>query len=127
MAVTKQRPVHLDLAKIRLPGVAIASIGHRVSGVLLFLSIPVLIYILQVSLEGPQGFARAGAIADHLLFKLALVGWIWALTHHFIAGIRYLLIDADIGVERSVARQTAKLVMAAGALAAVFAVIGVLL
>jgi succinate dehydrogenase / fumarate reductase cytochrome b subunit len=127
MALTKQRPVHLDLRKIRMPGVAIMSIGHRISGVLLFLAIPILIYLLQVSLDGPAGFARAGELVNSGLFKLILIGLVWALTHHFFAGIRYLLIDIDVGIELTQARLTAKIVMALGALGAAFAIVGVLL
>ncbi len=124
MAVTKQRPVHLDLTKIRLPAVAILSIAHRISGVLLFLSIPFVIYLLQLSLASPMGYAEVQQITGHILFRLLMVVWVWSLGHHLIAGIRFLLIDVDIGVERETARFTAKLVLAIGAVIALLTAIG---
>ena len=94
-----QRPVFLDLRAIRLPIVGFLSILNRATGVLMFLSAPLLIWLLGVSLEGPEGFARAVAFLDHLLIRLWLVALFWSVTHHMLSGIRFLLIDADIGVE----------------------------
>jgi succinate dehydrogenase / fumarate reductase cytochrome b subunit len=83
------------------------SIIHRATGVVMVLSIPLLIYLLDVSLSDPDGFAQVKAIFDMGLIKLLLFMMLWALMHHLLAGIRYLLIDIDIGVDKPLFRQTA--------------------
>ncbi|MCG7964038.1 MAG: succinate dehydrogenase, cytochrome b556 subunit, partial [Candidatus Thiodiazotropha taylori] len=92
--------------KIRLPMAGIMSIIHRVTGVVMVLSIPLLIYLFDLSLSGADGFAAAKAIFDMGLVKLILFLMLWALMHHLFAGIRYLLIDIDIGVEKPLFGQT---------------------
>ena len=99
-----ERPRFLNLFKIRLPLPGVVSILHRVSGVLMVLAIPFLIYLFDLSLRGPEGFAAAAAIADMILVKLVIAVIVWGLFHHLFAGIRYLLLDMDIGVEKSQAR-----------------------
>ena len=121
------RPVFLDLTKIRLPAVGVMSICHRISGVILFLSIPLVIGLLGLSLADADGFSKAQAITDHILFKLALIGWSWALAHHFLAGVRILLIDIDVGIEKLCARASAKAVLAGGVVIAAIVAIGGLL
>jgi len=111
---TKQRPVHLNLFKIRLPIGGIMSIIHRVTGVLMFLAVPALIYLLDISLISEQGFNRAVELLHSPLGTLLLFGLMWGLMHHLLAGIRYLLIDIDLGVEKAQARQTALAVTVAG-------------
>jgi len=103
----KQRPVFLNLIKIRLPVTGVVSILHRITGILMALSIPLLIYLFDLSLRSPQGFAEAQQLLQTPLLKLILTGGAWALGHHLIAGVRFLLIDLDIGVEKLRARQTA--------------------
>jgi succinate dehydrogenase / fumarate reductase cytochrome b subunit len=107
MLDTKPRPVFLNLLKIRLPIAGIMSIIHRATGVVMVLSIPFLIYLLDISLADPDGFAQVKAIFDMGLIKLLLFLMLWALMHHLLAGIRYLLIDIDIGVDKPLFRQTA--------------------
>jgi succinate dehydrogenase / fumarate reductase cytochrome b subunit len=107
MQETNQRPVFLDLGKIRLPIAGIMSIIHRVTGVVMVLAIPLLIYLLDLSLSGSEGFAVAKGLFDSALVKIILFLFLWGLMHHFLAGIRYLLIDIDIGVEKPLFRQTA--------------------
>ncbi|MCG6965999.1 MAG: succinate dehydrogenase, cytochrome b556 subunit [Chromatiaceae bacterium] len=107
MTTTTRRPVHLNLFKIKLPIAGIMSIIHRATGVFMFLALPVLIYLLDLSLSGPAGYAEAGD-ALHGLFGTIFVFLImWSLAHHLLAGIRYLLIDVDLGVEKEIARQSA--------------------
>jgi succinate dehydrogenase / fumarate reductase cytochrome b subunit len=107
MQETKPRPVFLNLFKIRLPIAGIMSIIHRVTGVVMVLAIPLLIYLLDLSLRGPEGFANAKGLFASSFIKLVLFLFLWGLMHHFLAGIRYLLIDIDIGVEKPLFRQTA--------------------
>jgi succinate dehydrogenase / fumarate reductase cytochrome b subunit len=93
------RPKVLDLTKIRLPVPGLVSILHRISGAALFLSAGVLLYLFQESLASPESYVRFRAVADHWLAKLFLTGMLWAFLHHFFAGLRYLLLDVDIGSE----------------------------
>jgi succinate dehydrogenase / fumarate reductase, cytochrome b subunit len=113
MQQTKPRPVFLNLMQIRLPVAGIMSIIHRATGVAMVLSIPLLVYLFDLSLSGPPGFAEAAALFDNLLVKLILFLSLWGLMHHLLAGIRYLLIDIEIGVEKPLFRQTAWAVIVA--------------
>lgn len=109
--ITKQRPKYLNLVEIRLPLAGFASILHRVSGAGLFLLLPGLIYVLQLSLGTPQDFQSFRALVDHPLVKLILIGLLWAFLHHFCMGIRILLLDLHIGIELESSRISAKVVL----------------
>lgn len=101
------RPKFLNLLKIRMPVMAVTSIAHRVSGVLLFLVTPILIYTLARSLRGPEEYAAVTAILQSGWMQLfALVIW-WAVLHHLLAGIRFLLMDMDRGVRLPAAARSA--------------------
>lgn len=123
--VTQTRPKNLDLLRFRLPAVGYASIAHRVSGVLMFLAIPLFLYVLELSVSGPEGYAQVSDLMGGVVFKLIVVAMVWALTHHLCAGIRYLLLDIDIGIEKVAARQSAIVVMAIGVVAALVTFVGV--
>lgn len=111
--VTKQRPKFLTLTEIRLPLAGIASILHRASGAGMFLMLPLLIWLLQLSLgTTPESAASFKAVADNLFVRLILFGLIWAFLHHFCMGIRLLLIDLHIGVEKQQSRTSAQAVFA---------------
>ncbi len=125
MANNNKRPVFLDLTRIHQPVMAVMSIAHRIAGVLLFLAIPFAAYLLDLSLRGPESFAEARALLDHGAVKLFLWLLIWAFAHHFFAGLRYLLIDLDVGVDLATGRRTAMAALGAGA--AAFLLGGVLL
>ena len=106
--MTKPRPKFLALYQIRLPLAGIVSILHRISGAGLFLLLPLLIYTLQVSLDPqPAAVAAFQAIKGNVLVQLLLFGLCWAYLHHFCAGIRYLLLDLHIGIEKAGSRQSA--------------------
>ncbi|MDP1605930.1 MAG: succinate dehydrogenase, cytochrome b556 subunit [Rhodocyclaceae bacterium] len=109
---SKKRPKYLNLIKIKLPIAGIASILHRVSGVGLFLMLPLLVWLLELSLRSPESFEAMKQVAAHPLLKLILIGLLWALLHHFCMGIRILLIDMHIGVDRLQASSSAKMVLA---------------
>jgi succinate dehydrogenase / fumarate reductase cytochrome b subunit len=110
--MTKQRPKHLALHEIRLPLAGFASILHRISGAGLFLMLPLLIWLLQLSLGSTQGSVEMfAAITGNWLVKLILLGLIWAFLHHFCMGIRILLIDIHVGVEKQQAHSSAVAVM----------------
>jgi succinate dehydrogenase / fumarate reductase cytochrome b subunit len=117
------RPVYLDLRRIRQPVTAIASIGHRISGVLLFLSIPFVIWMLERSLQSPQGYRQVAALFEHGLVDLLALVIAWAAAHHFFAGIRFLLLDIDIGLDLETARKSAMAVNALGVVGVLVAVV----
>lgn len=102
-----KRPKYLNLLKIRLPITGIASINHRLSGLILFLSIPVSLYLFQLSLSSESGFKEAISCLSTPVIKLALVLLTWSFVHHLFAGFRFLLIDQNLGVSLSVARKSA--------------------
>lgn len=108
----KKRPVFLNLWQIKLPVTALTSILHRVSGVVLVLALPLLVYLFDLSLRGEQGFAQAVAMLDHTEVKLFLSLQVFAISHHLSAGLRHLLLDLDLGVQRGQAIRSAWLVNA---------------
>jgi len=112
MTLKKKRPKNLDLMTIRLPLPGILSILHRVSGAVLFLLLPVLLWLFESSLTSPETFAVFKSIAAHPLVKLILLGLIWLYLHHFCAGIRYLLLDLHKGIDLESARLSSKIVFA---------------
>ncbi|MBF1293200.1 MAG: succinate dehydrogenase, cytochrome b556 subunit [Neisseria sp.] len=109
----KPRPVFLEIPNIRLPIPGIVSILHRISGVGLFIMLPVLLYLLSGTLSRESAFETYRAIVSNPLVKLILIGVLWAYLHHFFAGIRFLFLDAHKGLELNTARNTAKSVFIA--------------
>ncbi len=89
----KRRPKHLALHLIKLPLPGIVSIFHRVSGLLLFFALPLLLLLLQNSLRSIETFTELTEILADPLPKICLLGLMWAFLHHFCAGLRYLAID----------------------------------
>ena len=112
MAVSDNRPFFLNLIKIRLPVTGFVSIFHRISGLLMFLAIPFSIYLFDISLQGQSGFSQAVEILQHPLIQLISLVLLWSIVHHLIAGIRFLLTDFDIGLEKHQATLFAWLVFA---------------
>jgi succinate dehydrogenase / fumarate reductase, cytochrome b subunit len=110
IAIKKKRPKNLDLPSIRLPLPGILSILHRVSGAVLFLLLPVLLWLFQQSLASPETYAVAKAVTSNFLVKFILFGLIWLYMHHFCAGIRYLLLDLHKGVDLESARRSSWIV-----------------
>lgn len=104
------RPKNLNLLKIRMPVTAVVSILHRVSGILLFLSIPYVVWLLSASVNSEEGFNTVLAIFNSEFGKLINILLLWAITHHFFAGIRFLMLDLDIAIERRSALKMAWLV-----------------
>ena len=98
--MTEKRPVYLNLFKIRLPSTGIVSFAHRVTGVLLFLAVPFSIYLLDLSVTSEQRFEDAAQLLQHPFMQIILLFLVWSLVHHFLAGIRYLLLDLDIAIEK---------------------------
>jgi succinate dehydrogenase / fumarate reductase cytochrome b subunit len=113
----KIRPKYLSLSallfEIRLPVPGWVSILHRISGALLVVPFAAwALYILDTSLRSEQGFDAITRYFQLPLVKLGMLVFIWAYCHHFCAGIRYLLLDLDIGIELKTARATSWVVIA---------------
>lgn len=89
----KQRPVNLELQTIQFPVTAIASILHRVSGVITFVAIGILLWLLGTSLSSEEGFLRVAALLDSIIVKFIVWGILVALIYHIIGGLRHLLMD----------------------------------
>jgi succinate dehydrogenase / fumarate reductase cytochrome b subunit len=114
MTDNKQAVKFLNLLEIRFPATAYLSIGHRISGVMLFLAIPLLIYSLELSLRSEHDFHRLMSCLDMPLARGILVLYAWIFAHHFLAGIRFLILDMDIGVNKQAGRYSAWLVFITG-------------
>ncbi|MGP3591197.1 succinate dehydrogenase cytochrome b556 subunit [Vagococcus sp. WN89Y] len=91
--VKKQRPVNLDLTTIRFPVTAIASILHRVSGVITFVAIGILLWVLGLSLSSEEGFYAASEMMSGFFAKFIMWGILTALAYHAVGGIRHMLMD----------------------------------
>ncbi|TWH77350.1 succinate dehydrogenase subunit C [Azomonas agilis] len=96
-AVKSQRPVNLDLRTIKLPITAYTSILHRISGVILFVGIAVLLLALDTSLSSEEGFEQVKSYLSNPLVKLIVWGLLSALLYHLVAGVRHLIMDTGHG------------------------------
>jgi succinate dehydrogenase / fumarate reductase cytochrome b subunit len=112
----KSRPKLFKLAQVQMPVGALTSIAHRISGVLLALSIPFGIYLLKLSLQSPEGYVQAANLFSQWEIKTLAILFIWSLTHHLLAGVRHLLSDIDIGSPLVAARRSAWIVNCSGVL-----------
>lgn len=101
-----------------MPVGALTSIGHRLSGLLLFLCIPLAAFLLDLSLQGPDGFAQAAQLLASPLLRFVQALLAWSLAHHALAGLRFLLIDVEVGVDKPTARASALAVNVAAPLLA---------
>jgi succinate dehydrogenase / fumarate reductase cytochrome b subunit len=115
-APKKERPefrnIHVtDIVKYRLPMAGIVSILHRISGALMFLLLPFVLYLLQESLRSEYSFAHYMVIASHPFTKLVLLALVWGYTQHFCAGVRHLIMDTHVGLDKDSARKSATTVV----------------
>lgn len=115
---SRRLPMFLNLAQIRFPVGAIASIAHRVSGVLLFITLPVIALLLDASLRSEEVFASLRKLLSSPLYVVAATVLVWALVHHVLAGVRHLLMDVGVGSELARARASARVVLLAAPLLA---------
>ncbi len=121
MEKNKNRPMFLNLARIRLPIGGVVSILHRASGIVLVLMSPPLLYGLQQSLSGPTEYAAIMARLSTLPGRIIALTLLWIFAQHLFSGIRHLLFDLDIGLDKQPARRLAWLSLVAAALAVVIA------
>ena len=112
----KPRPQYRNLSvpqilSYHLPLAGKSSILHRVSGALLFLCLPlVIVPLFALSVTSPESFASIQGWVSNPLFKLVLLVLIWGYLHHFCAGIRYLILDLHIGMDKVSAQKSAGVV-----------------
>ena len=109
--MARPRPKYLDLFRIRLPLPALVSFLHRVSGALLFLLLPLMLWLWQQSLATQQSFDRFSAVVAMPLLKLVLIGLLWGYLHHLCAGIRHLALDMNVGTDLPAARASSVAVL----------------
>ncbi len=107
MLEKQQKPKFLNLLQIAMPVTAIVSILHRLSGLLLVILLPILIYAFYISTQSKAEFSGLLRYFDSVALRVFLVVLIWIFAHHVLAGIRYLLIDIDLGLSLPAAKMTA--------------------
>lgn len=96
-----------DTVHYRLPLAGIVSILHRISGMLMFLLLPFVLFLLDKSLTSEISFEYFKGYTSHWLVKLAILALVWAYLHHFCAGIRHLFMDLHIGLDKDSGRKSA--------------------
>ena len=113
--ITKQkRPKFLNLFQIHLPVSGVNSFAHRVSGALLFLAIPIFIYCFALSVKDTASFNHVINLMSTLPFKVIFTVLAWALGHHLLAGIRFLLHEIEIGTSLQASKIASWLVNVSG-------------
>lgn len=113
----KSRPqysnIHVtQIIRYRMPLAAWVSILHRISGALIFLLLPLVLYLLEQSITSEISFNSMRAFVSHPLMKLIILALSWAYLHHFCAGIRHLFMDVHIGLSKDGSRHSAFSVLA---------------
>lgn len=109
----KERPVfrniHVtELGNYNMTPSAYVSILHRISGFGLFLFLPFLLYLLQLSLRSETSFMQFKGVFENIFVRIILLGLSWAYLHHFCAGVRHLFMDNHIALDKDGSRTTAK-------------------
>ncbi|MBC3412120.1 MULTISPECIES: succinate dehydrogenase, cytochrome b556 subunit [Pseudomonas] len=120
-AVKSQRPVNLDLRTIKLPITGVTSFLHRVSGIILFLGLAIMLYALSKSLESAEGFGEVKACLTSPLAKFIAWGLLSALLYHLVAGVRHLIMDMGVGETLEGGRLGSKIIIAVSVVVIVLA------
>lgn len=100
-----------QIIRYRLPAAGIVSILHRISGALMFVLLPFVLYLFDKSITSEISFEYLKGYASHPLVKLAVLALCWGYLQHFCAGIRHLVMDLHIGLEKQQAAKSAKIVL----------------
>lgn len=95
--MSKNRPVNLNILSMKFPITAMTSILHRATGLLLFLFIPYVLWLLWYSLSSQQHFAVLSHYMSYFILRFVVWVFMSALFYHLVAGIRHLLMDCHIG------------------------------
>jgi succinate dehydrogenase / fumarate reductase, cytochrome b subunit len=128
-SIAQKRPVYrninilTDVRTYRLPPAGIVSILHRVSGVLMFVLLPFILWMFDNSLTSEisydtftNAFVAGIGFVPAWFIKLVVLALSWAYLHHFIAGVRHLWMDATHSVSKEQGHSTAVFTLAASAL-----------
>jgi len=118
------RNIHIgQILSYRLPPAGIVSILHRVSGAVMFLLMPFVIWMFdasvssEISFEGfTSAFVAGVGVVPGWFFKLVALALIWAYLHHFIAGVRHLWMDVTHSVTKQFGHSSAVFTLAASVL-----------
>jgi succinate dehydrogenase cytochrome b subunit len=113
--VNDKRPVNLDLTTIKFPVPAIASIIHRISGVGLFVALPIVLWMLDRSLASPESFADLQDLLSEPWARFVVWGIVSMFIYHLVAGCKHLLMDLGIGETLQGGRNGAFIVLAVSA------------
>ncbi len=105
-----KRPVFLNLTQIHFPPMALVSIGHRVTGVLIFLFLPLMLYLLHLALHSAQTFGLLDSLLHRGWFEFVIWILLSSVWFHLVAGIRHLFMDAGMGESLVVGRRSAYVV-----------------
>lgn len=97
----------IDATGYRLPLAGFVSILHRASGMLMFLLLPFILYLLDKSITSELSFVVLKNFTSGIFVKLIILALSWAYLHHFCAGIRHLFMDFHVGLNKDSARQSA--------------------
>lgn len=116
----QERPVNLNLFKFRFPVMAIVSVLHRITGVIIFLFIPALLYVLHSSLISQETFSGLRKDLDYPLSKIILLILLASAIYHLFAGIRHLVMDFGVGESKTAGRITAWFVIAVSVIVVIF-------
>jgi len=106
--VRKERPKNLDLSTLTFPITAIASILHRVSGIIVFMVLALLLILLNYSLTSEPDFLEVASYFESPLFNLVIWGGLTALAYHAVFGIRHMIQDLGFWEEMESATLSAK-------------------
>lgn len=105
------RNIHVtQIVRYRLPAGGLASFLHRFSGALMFLALPFLLWLFDLSLTSETSYLHLSGFFSNWFVKLVLLGLCWALLHHLCAGVRHLLLDLHIGIGKQAAQRSAWIV-----------------
>ncbi len=100
----------LQIIRYRLPAAGVVSILHRVSGAMMFLLLPFILYLFDLSITSEISFDSLKGFTSHWFVKLLILAVSWGYLHHFCGGIRHLIMDAHIGLSKEEARKSAHMV-----------------
>jgi succinate dehydrogenase / fumarate reductase cytochrome b subunit len=100
----------LQIIRYRLPAAGVVSILHRVSGAMMFLLLPFILYLFDLSITSEISFDSLKGFTSHWFVKLLILAVSWGYLHHFCGGIRHLIMDAHIGLSKEEARKSAHVV-----------------
>ncbi|MFM2108071.1 MAG: succinate dehydrogenase, cytochrome b556 subunit [Pseudomonadota bacterium] len=114
-ATARRRFTNIHVTQIiryRLPASGIVSILHRISGAVMFLLLPFILFLFDKSITSEISFEFLKGYVSHPLVKLSILVVCWAYLHHFCAGVRHLVMDMHIGLAKHEAVKSAKIVLA---------------